>query len=1091
MSIFVNFIGRICRFFQNRRIMMKIYLYLVFQIICICVAKAETLMQIDFADSKGVGWQNGVINGQDTRWSIDCSGLVSATGTACVSESEYFAVEGCTGVFVFNVLRLPLYGAEQVTVSVRLGGERPDYLLEWEMANVNGNRMSFDGCRSDEVWLPRVTAEVSNDSLRIEIRAEELTPSRRFCFDDIVVNAKGDRARIVCRSGTDTLLFGACYDRTAAGLGIPFMVYNHDRSGEPLAIKQIDFQGDSVSLSNIAVAALYRDENSLASMGVKSADGIRFYDKNNLLYISHGDSALIHLELWGHRNLVEEGRQVQLYFTAGSVMYAAESCPLWRVEDCRLPVIVNDVKAQQVVPVAYDYGWQPQTVLTGAACDENYNIDRDSLVLWSGVIRNGEGVVVQEFKQEIPGSGALTLELPEKDNYYVVWSAHDSLLLSGADKIEVYEEAFAEMPVGWMGSEDWEIQDGYLRHRAIDASGTGRFMYPIDGSVLNGNTLVWSFGMQHEEWASSSVNYVRYYLLADVAEMRHSVYFTTDVASGERVLVAESSGKKQIVWQGGRVGQENETWQVEVAYRSTGIWEVKMGQVSHPLLLVGKAAYHLTSEFWQREMLSGLLFKYTGVSRSGKFRANPLSFHYLNERHPTQKAQVGDIVFNEIMYKPKEGKGLPNEEYLELYNLREYPVELDSLVFKDRGNIRAYLNGIIPGHGFLILCKSSGAEELSEYGKTAVVSRFALVDTGAYLVLSSMRNEVFDSVWYKPEWITDRGKREGGYSLEKRSPELTSWESGNWQASFAEEGGTPGSVNSVGTETPPPVSVNRGDILISELMYDSNPVEAEYVELYNKSNHDICLSDLSIAKRSTDGSLQSVKRLSDSCQVVPAGHYVWATSLPDDVYNNYFYCNPDNCCVLSTRLSYSNEGGTVVVINRNQEVIDEFTYSPRIHTVSQSNKRGISLERVDFDKDTQESGVWKSAGGDGSDGYGSPGMPNRAEKGQQSSVAGLSVQIHPAHTFTPDGDGVEDVLQVVMSREAPECRVVISIYNSAGQCVKTIADHLPAYGSDEFTWDGRNNGGTLCPVGMYGVSVKIIYADKTEQTLTRMRVLSR
>lgn len=173
------------------------------------------------------------------------------------------------------------------------------------------------------------------------------------------------------------------------------------------------------------------------------------------------------------------------------------------------------------------------------------------------------------------------------------------------------------------------------------------------------------------------------------------------------------------------------------------------------------------------------------------------TFSYISRVEP------GDIVINEIMFAPSDSLGLPKEEYLELYNLRDYPLRLDSVSYSDRGILRDYLCDTIAASGYLLLCRSGAVEALSGYGQVSKVKNFLLVDTAAEQVLKTRRGILLDSVYYRKEWIRNAKKRRGGHALERIFPgQKSEAEVFNWYECQAEQGGTPGSCNSVYASPP-------------------------------------------------------------------------------------------------------------------------------------------------------------------------------------------------------------------------------------------------------------------------------------------------
>lgn len=137
----------------------------------------------------------------------------------------------------------------------------------------------------------------------------------------------------------------------------------------------------------------------------------------------------------------------------------------------------------------------------------------------------------------------------------------------------------------------------------------------------------------------------------------------------------------------------------------------------------------------------------------------------------------------------------------------------------------------------------------------------------------------------------------------------------------------------------------KGDLLINEILYEAVPADAEYLELYNSGNKDIALCEIYIGKRDRTGSLIAVKPIVKSEEVLKPGALVWICSNPAAIAMAYSYHHMENCVVLPAKLAYADDGGVVVVLNRNREVIDEVTYGKFLHHPMVTQTKGIALEK--------------------------------------------------------------------------------------------------------------------------------------------------
>lgn len=156
-----------------------------------------------------------------------------------------------------------------------------------------------------------------------------------------------------------------------------------------------------------------------------------------------------------------------------------------------------------------------------------------------------------------------------------------------------------------------------------------------------------------------------------------------------------------------------------------------------------------------------------------------------------------DVLINEVMADPDPPVGLPDYEYIELYNRSELPVQLENWELSIGTTKKVLPNAIIAPGSFLILTSDEAAAELSEYGTIMAFSSLSLANTGATLTLRDGSDAVIHTVAYNDDWYRDNIKKTGGWSLEQTDPSNPCGEAGNWRASNDPKGGTPGSINSV------------------------------------------------------------------------------------------------------------------------------------------------------------------------------------------------------------------------------------------------------------------------------------------------------
>lgn len=156
-----------------------------------------------------------------------------------------------------------------------------------------------------------------------------------------------------------------------------------------------------------------------------------------------------------------------------------------------------------------------------------------------------------------------------------------------------------------------------------------------------------------------------------------------------------------------------------------------------------------------------------------------------------------DVVISEIMADPSPTAGLPEEEYLELFNASAFPVHMDQWMLEINGTPKTIEKSVIPAGEYLILTGEDAKSHFQSYGATALVTGLSLVNNGAELVLKNQDGREIHRIAFDPLWHSTAEKQEGGYSLEIINPYNPCMEEGNWVSSENNMGGTPGQQNSV------------------------------------------------------------------------------------------------------------------------------------------------------------------------------------------------------------------------------------------------------------------------------------------------------
>lgn len=161
-------------------------------------------------------------------------------------------------------------------------------------------------------------------------------------------------------------------------------------------------------------------------------------------------------------------------------------------------------------------------------------------------------------------------------------------------------------------------------------------------------------------------------------------------------------------------------------------------------------------------------------------------------------SSVHDILISEFMADPTPGIGLPEQEFIELYNNTSMPVNLTGFTLSDGGTPAVFPAVTLKADSFLIVCSQAASSSLASYGKLLAVPNMpSLNNTGDQLTLKDNNGNIIHQLTYNLSWYQDTEKDDGGYSIELNYPRQLCRGKQVYSASLSPYGGTPGKVNSI------------------------------------------------------------------------------------------------------------------------------------------------------------------------------------------------------------------------------------------------------------------------------------------------------
>ncbi len=164
----------------------------------------------------------------------------------------------------------------------------------------------------------------------------------------------------------------------------------------------------------------------------------------------------------------------------------------------------------------------------------------------------------------------------------------------------------------------------------------------------------------------------------------------------------------------------------------------------------------------------------------------------------TFMAQEFDILINEFMADPTPQVGLPNSEYIELFNNSSTAFNLRDYMISSGGAPLILPDFLLAAGQYVVLIPDDEVVNFSIFGDALGLSSFpSLSNAGDEILLQDLEGNTVHQINYTTDWYQDSEKDGGGYSIELINPAQACQQEANYRASDNLSGGTPATLNSV------------------------------------------------------------------------------------------------------------------------------------------------------------------------------------------------------------------------------------------------------------------------------------------------------
>jgi hypothetical protein len=260
----------------------------------------------------------------------------------------------------------------------------------------------------------------------------------------------------------------------------------------------------------------------------------------------------------------------------------------------------------------------------------------------------------------------------------------------------------------------------------------------------------------------------------------------------------------------------------------------------------------------------------------------------------------------------------------------------------------------------------------------------------------------------------------------------------------------------------------NNDVVVNEILFDPPLGGCDYVELYNRSDKNINARDLRIANRSSDNRITSFIPLSEMPYPFLPGEFLLISTNNAWVLRKYQAPAIKRQIQLPSMPTFPDDKGEVIVLNDMGDILDELNYDEKWHFSLISDKQGISLERISAEMNTNDPANWHSAST--SSGYGTPGYKNSQTMPDDKVDGAISLS---NKIISPDMDGRDDFLLINYRFPNPGNVAYVTVFDSQGRAVRSLASASLCGITGSFRWDGLNNYGTLVSRGIYIILTEV------------------
>lgn len=267
-----------------------------------------------------------------------------------------------------------------------------------------------------------------------------------------------------------------------------------------------------------------------------------------------------------------------------------------------------------------------------------------------------------------------------------------------------------------------------------------------------------------------------------------------------------------------------------------------------------------------------------------------------------------------------------------------------------------------------------------------------------------------------------------------------------------------------------PGKARPGDVVLNEVLFNPRTGGSKFVEIYNASDQYIDLKNWKLANV-VNGEIANRREISGEHLIIDPFHFLVFTTDPEALTQHYPKGNSDRFYRISLP-SYPVGSGSVVLLNPEEDIVEQFDYHERFHHNLLREARGVSLERYSLEDDVNDPQNWHSASA--TEGYATPGYRN--SQTYDLGVLESGIQISPL-VFVPDAAGEQPFTTISYKMDQTGFLATLRIYSTNGLLIRELCRNEIWGSSGFYTWDGTDEKRAKVKSGYYIVWVELFHPD--------------